>query len=97
MSIRSPQRPFVWDEDEARTQNDATHNLITTADEYNISILFVSGENFVSHCDDNGLNPEKFTVSEFNQWMDAVSDRMKEIQIQIESEEFKKIISNKKA
>lgn len=92
MSIRSPKRPFVWDEKEARTQNDATHNMINIADEYNISIMFVSGENFVSHCDDNDMPPSAFTVEQFNTWMNNVTDRMKELQIQIESEEFLRLI-----
>ena len=89
--INERRRPFVWDEEEASMQIYATNNIVEHGDEFNINVMYIGGESFVSHCDDNNLKPEQFTVGQFNAWKDAVTDRMKELQIQIETEEFKKL------
>ena len=90
--IKPEDRPFVWDKEEASLQQDAVKNLEDTADEYNIRVMYISGNCFVSHCDDNDLPTIAFTVGQYNQWLDNVTDRMKEMQIQIESEEFLRMV-----
>jgi hypothetical protein len=90
--INPTQRPFTWDEEESSNQMEGYKLIVDTADSYNISVLTISGECFASHCQDNELLPITFTVQQFNTWMDRVTDRLKELQIQIETEEFNRLI-----
>ena len=90
--INPTDRPFTWDEKESSTQMEGYKLIVDTADSYNISVLTISGECFASHCADNDLHPSTFTIQNFNTWQDNVTDRMKELQIQIESEEFLRLV-----